>query len=54
MGRNMKRGKLNCNRQLQRCAESGTPRICVPLAFQSLTAAVRGDAFVGDSDTVIL
>ena len=54
MGRNMKRGNFMNKWQLQRCAESGTPRICVPLAFQSLTAAVRGDAFVGDSDTVIL
>ena len=42
MSRVVKSGKLKWNRQLQRCAESGTSRICIPLAFQSLTAAVRG------------
>ena len=45
MGRIAKPGKFSEDRQLQRCAESGTSRICIPLAFQSLTAAVRGVPF---------
>ena len=36
MGRNMKRGNFVNKWQLQRCAESGTPRICYYTGFQNL------------------
>lgn len=33
MSRTVKRGTFNSRRQLQRCAESGAPRICFSLGF---------------------
>ena len=36
MSRIMKSGKFDRSRQLQRCAESGTPRICYYTGFQNL------------------
>ena len=33
MGRNEKRGTFKSDRQLQRCAESGAPRICYHKGF---------------------
>lgn len=41
MGRTVKSGSFANKRQLQRCAECGTSRVCLIWAFQSLTVAAR-------------
>ena len=46
MSRIEKRGSLLKDRQLQRCAESGTSRICVFRAFHGLSIAMRDVPFV--------
>ena len=46
MSRIEKRGSLLKDRQLQRCAELGTSRICVFRAFHGLSMALRDVSFV--------
>ena len=43
-----KRGNFLKDRQLQRCAESGTSRICVFRAFHGLSIAMRDVPFYAE------